>query len=139
MIYVKTTGLRTVVALPPQIITIPNGGTTGNPSDPTDPNSYSGIQILADRRRGIYPREIINCYVQNVGNNNIYFTVGVLGCDNVGNYHGYLAPGQQLDCSVHRLSVWGYCTGGTSTVAILQLNNNDAIDDAKYTDGGEPV
>lgn len=79
--------------------------------------------------------EIASRYIQNVGANALYYSFGVYEdvagsdevlpvCDNVNQYHGYLAAGQQLDCSSHRKIVCVYSVAGT-TVATTTVRRKD--------------
>lgn len=125
MIRTINTAEAIITTLPPLIVVIGAASTTnGNTFNPPQAGTFSGTQILADRR--LTGLEVSNCYIQNVGTNRLYFSIGILGCDATVNYNGYLEAGQQLDCSSHKLSVWGYSTAGT-TVSTLQFQRNDRI------------
>lgn len=70
--------------------------------------------------------EIAQRTIQNVGANRAYYSWGMYQapaapggpirpvCDNLTLFHGYMEPGQQLDCSIHRHCVSVFSVGGTS-------------------------
>ena len=69
--------------------------------------------------------EIAQRTIQNVGANRAYYSwgmyqkTGVDGvitpvCDNLTLFDGYMEPGQQLDCAIHRHCVSVFSVGGTS-------------------------
>lgn len=70
--------------------------------------------------------EIAQRTIQNVGANRAYYSWGMYEktgaggtvtspvCDNLTLFHGYMEPGQQLDCSIHRHCVSVFSVGGTS-------------------------
>jgi hypothetical protein len=84
--------------------------------DPATP-----ITVPTNVSTALLPDESVNFgeieyrFIQNVGGNNLYYTVNG-DCNGAADCSGMLTPGQQLDCS-HYQKVTGYCTGGT-TVAI---------------------
>lgn len=119
---------RSISVQAPNVITIAADSDSTNATDGSgipiaDGNTYKGTCIFQDLNR-TSREEIAYRYVQNVGDNRLYFSIGSLGCDNINNFHGYLEVGQQLDCSNHRLSVWGYSVAGT-TVATQLYQRND--------------
>lgn len=84
------------------------------------------VTVAANVSTEIYPDEtltkgeIAQRYLQNVGANGLWYSFGVKDANGVPYcnepneiYHGYLASGQQLDCT-HRKSVAVWSTAGTS-------------------------
>ena len=69
--------------------------------------------LLADETKNF--GQIAFRFIQNVGGNNLYYTVNG-DCHGAADCTGMLTTGQQLDCS-HYQKVTGFATGGT-TVAI---------------------
>lgn len=64
--------------------------------------------------------EISGRYIFNACADNLYYAFGQ-DCDNVLNWHGYMAPGQQLDCSNHGMEVNVFSlAGGVATPTILR-------------------
>ena len=72
--------------------------------------------------------EIAFRYIQNIGANSIYFTLGdnTVGGGSVSTTicHGYIPAGGQLDVSSHRVRVIGFATSG-STAAITIVRRKD--------------
>lgn len=102
---------------PPQVITLAAGV----------------AKELLENEQGVDTGEIAYRYIQNTGGDNLYYSFGLKGtdpsnpvaiADNTVNYHGYLIPGAQLDCSNHRLRVCGWSQAGT-TVATTVIRRND--------------
>lgn len=128
--------------MPPQIVVIGQNSTTkGSVIDPTDSAIYSGTPILLDRRRGSFPVELCGTYITNLSTTNpVYISIGMRGADATLNVHTVIQPTQMLDVSIHRLGVWGFCSGsGGASVSILTYIRNDQTTDGNYTDGGEPL
>jgi hypothetical protein len=104
---------KNVITLPPNVITIA---------------ATTATFVLRDSR--VHKTEISQRFIQNTGANPLYFSEGVTdasgnaSCDNLLNYHGYLAAGQQLDCSQHRQCVSVYSVLGT-TVAVTVRHRYD--------------
>lgn len=115
--YICGVAERTMAAKSPNIVTI-----GADSSTTIDAKTYKGTAIL-DNRVNI-GGEIAAAYIQNLSTTNLYVSIGQNGCDSTNNYHMILQPLQQLDCSLHRLQVWGYSVAG-ATVATLQFNRND--------------
>lgn len=72
--------------------------------------------------------EIAFRYIQNIGANSIYFTLGdssaTGGSVSTTICHGYIPAGGQLDVSSHRVRVIGFATSG-STAAITIVRRKD--------------
>jgi hypothetical protein len=104
---------RNVTIDPPSVITIP---------------AATATIVLQDERRT--NTEISQRFFQNTGANRLYYSEGVAtsagaaSCDDLLNYHGYLEPGQQLDCSGHRRIVSVYSAGGTIVAATVRRRAN---------------
>lgn len=94
---------------PPRVVVVP--AATATEALPNEQGKDSG--------------EIAYRYIQNVGANPCYYSFGLSNgaggpqCDATINFHGYLAVGQQLDCSNHRQKVCVYSTGGTTLATTL--------------------
>ena len=88
----------------------------------------TATQIFKDETRT--RNEIAYRWLQNVGANALYYSFGVTdanglpSCDALKNFHGYVAVGQQLDCSQFRGIVSVYSAAGT-TVATTLLRRVD--------------
>ena len=100
---------KSVIALPPVIVTgVANANKEVLPDFSTFPTTeYSGR------------------YIFNAGAANLYYAFGV-ECDNVASYHGWMVPGQMLDCSNHGARVCCYSTGAIVAATTI-LKRNDLI------------
>jgi|WetSurMetagenome_2_1015567.scaffolds.fasta_scaffold1483879_1 hypothetical protein len=62
--------------------------------------------------------EIFQRFIQNLTGNDLYYSEGVTdangaaSCNAIGNFHGVIPSGQQLDCSGHRRCVSVYSAAG---------------------------
>jgi len=97
---------RDVFTDPPNVIPVPANTAT----------------VILPNEQYINTGEIAYRYLQNVGSNPAFYSVGVTDnsnppkgvCDGVGVYNGVIYAGQQLDVSNHRLIVTVYSVAGTT-------------------------
>jgi len=106
----------------------------------TDIDPPNPIAVPADTATQVLPfdngrDEIASRYIQNVGLNGCYYSFGVYAeaagvispkCDNVKVFHGYLAAGQQLDCTAHRKIVSVFCPGAATVIATTVIRRKDS-------------
>lgn len=79
--------------------------------------------------------EIASRYIQNTGANPCYYSFGVFTlnpdgsqnpiCNDTNQYHGWMAAGQQLDCTAHRKIVSVYSPLGT-TISTTVIRRKDS-------------
>jgi len=104
MIRIQNTAERNITTEPPKVITL--GAAT-----PT--------LLLADNTNDRGGEVSFRC-VQNVGSNTVYYAIANDKPDNAINFHGYMAVGEQLDCSGHTNAVYGYAVGGSVVSTTIQ-------------------
>lgn len=109
---------RTISVVAPRVITLGADATTT-----IDGVNYKGQEIFPDLNN-TSRTEIAYRYIQNVGDNDVYISIGQLGADSSNNFHCLLQSGQQKDISNHRLSVWAYSVAG-SKIATELYHRND--------------
>jgi len=108
----------------------------------TDIDAPNVIPVPANTATKVLPYdnsrdEIASRYIQNVGQNGCYYSFGVWKlnadgvtqdpvCNDVNVFHGYLAAGQQLDCTAHRKIVSVYCPGAATTISTTVVRRKDS-------------
>jgi hypothetical protein len=94
-------------------------------------NCAAGVATLvfADMRQ-IKFQEVAYRYIQNVGANRVYYSIGVAGatvdtpsCDNIANFHGFIEAGQVLDCGSCLQMVSVNSPGGSQVSTTLIFRN----------------
>lgn len=93
------------------------------PPNPITLSAATAAEVLPNER-GVGTGEIAYRYIQNVGNNTLYYTFGgdsapatLVNATTL--FHGMLPAGAQLDCSNHRSRVCCYSTAGTQVAVTV--------------------
>lgn len=90
--------------------------------------------LIFPDQRYLQSQEVAFRYIQNVGAQRVYYTIGdggagstvqvpVPSCDNINNFHGFIEAGQVLDCGSCLQMVSVYSVAGSSVSTTLIFRN----------------